>query len=279
MSIKDIRQRELITKLINLHSDLVAKINDLRNLDLTDDNIIALWDYYTNIRNLYSHKGGVIDKKFKDELEKLSSKFDELLTKNFKFYQTIFENENLLRTRDFKIGDLFVISEFEIRFFRNYLITIWEAVYLLNHNKKIKDIDLEYKIILQSENNIYRFERPKNQDENNVLQLLPDLLTTRLDKFYLSGYICPVCIDNTTFFLYKTLFNPFIILETITNNEDDKEIKMQKAFTCPHCRSFFFPKFDEYLDKCNGFNYLKIEDNTYYSLLEKFNNFGNVDRY
>ena len=57
----------------------------------------------------------------------------------------------------------------------------------------------------------------------------------------------------------------------ITQQEEHKDINMERVFTCPHCRSFFISKYKERLSDNNGNNLLNLNDDDYLLILEQFN--------
>jgi hypothetical protein len=94
--------------------------------------VIAIWNYFTKIRHLYMHSGGRITERFKNnmyelkaqigtELEKIESKqsmFIECLSCDIEnFFVFEFENEKILN-----------LNIYMINFFRNYIIILIEAI-------------------------------------------------------------------------------------------------------------------------------------------------------
>lgn len=261
-------QKKLLEEVCNKVSSFQEKFNNLNDREFTTDDFRTLWKYFTFIRNLYTHSSGVIDKEFIKNMENIHSDIQDTIERNFNFDERILfpDNYDILRTENFEENNLFIITEIELRFFRNFIIYVWEAIYLLSHNLTKKQNNIEFNVV----NNNFKFRNPEKYTESEVLNTMPTFITSKIFNFYISGYMCPSCTKEHIF-LYTKLYHPNISLSKITQKEEHQNIKMERVFTCPQCRSFFISKYKEKLSDNNGINLLKFSDDDYLMILEQFN--------
>ena len=267
-------QKKLLEEICNTNNDFQEKFNTLHNKKFTKNDFSLIWEYFTYIRNLYTHSSGIIDNEFINDIQKIHPKIVEMIDRNFDWIERNLSQDNreVLRTDNFTEHDLFIISEIELRFFRNFIIYVWEIIYLLSHDltKKVNYQDnIEFNLV----NNEFEFRHAQSDEESEVLNRMPTFFTSKISNFYISSYMCPYCIKEHIL-LYKTLYHPNISLQKITNNKKHEDIKMERVFTCPQCKSFFISKYKEKLSDNNGINLLKCTDDDYLIILKKFNNSG-----
>ena len=265
-----IKQRELFENLFDviLEKNLINRFNKVHGLNLDKNNIISLWNYYTNIRNLYAHSGGILGKNFINDMTRIKDDMSKLESKLAKKYSIILEKDIFLNTDNISEGNLYIISEYELRIFRNFIVYIWESIYLLeteNENKRLDELLLI--------DNTYDFNFLSDPSAQEVLNEIPESITTRLTNIYVSGYVCPICKKNNVF-LYKTLFNREISVNEIFGEVNNSEFKTEKAFTCVECKSIFFPKSKKMLSDNLGMNIINLNDEMYSKCLEKLNDVG-----
>lgn len=266
-------QSQLLNNIIQKEHKFIEKFNNLHSRNFTKEDFHNIWQYFTFIRSLYTHSSGVIDQKFIKEMEGVHPEIIDMIDRNFNFFErSLFpDNYEILRTKNFEENDLFVITEIELRFFRNFIIYTWETIYLLSYNLT-KKIDYQHNIKFELIENELEFRFSQTYEESQVSNLMPTFLTDKISNFYKSGYICPNCTKEHAF-LYKTLYHPNILLQEITNQNKHKNIKIERVFTCPSCQSFFISKYKERLSDNNGVNIMVnlLEYDEYLVVLEKFN--------
>ena len=105
------------------------------------------------------------------------------------------------------------------------------------------------------------------------MQKLPQTITYSNINFNISNYICPKC-KNNKIFLYKIKFANKLFIDELILKQKEKKYPARNAFTCPFCKSFYFPKYEEKLSDNNGFNLLELNDSDYYWILKKFEETG-----
>ena len=266
-------QKKLLEKICDTNNNFQNKFNTLHNKEFTNNDFSVIWEYFTCIRNLYTHSSGIIDNEFIKDIEKLHPKIVDMIDRNFDFNErSLFpDNYEILRSENFEENDLLVIMETELRFFRNFIIYTWETIYLLSYNL-IKKIDYKYDIKFELSNNELDFREAQTYDESQILNTMPTFLTDKISNFYISTYICPNCTKEHIF-LYKTLYHPHISLQEVINQNKHKDIKIERVFTCPNCQSFFISKYKERLSDNNGVNIMinLLEYDEYLIVLEQFN--------
>jgi len=204
-------------------------------------------------------------------MKKVHPKVVDAINRNFNFIERSLspDNYDILRTENFEENDLFIITEIELRFFRNFIIYIWEAIYLSHFNLTKKN-NSESNMKFNFEKNKFQFHLVKTFEESQALNEVQTFYTEKMSNFYISTYVCPNCKKEPVI-LYKTLYHPNISLSKITQKEEHQDIKMERVFTCPQCRSFFISKYKELLSDNNGINLLKLSDDDYLMILEQFN--------
>ena len=57
-------QKKLLEKICNTNNDFQKKFNTLHNKKFTNNDFSVIWEYFTYIRNLYTHSSGIIDNEF-----------------------------------------------------------------------------------------------------------------------------------------------------------------------------------------------------------------------
>ena len=263
-------QKKLLEEVCSLNSGFINKFNTLYK-EFTKNDFTIIWKYFTLIRNLYSHSSGFIDNDFIKDMANIKDEIKEMINRNFHFIErNLFpDNLEILKTENFENNELFIISEIELRFFRNFIIYVWEAIYLSHYNL-IKKNNFSDPIKLNLEKNKFQFHLVQTYEESEALNKMQTFYTVKMSDFYISTYTCPNCTKEPII-LYKTLFHPNISLNEITLQEEHTEINMERVFTCPHCRSFFISKYKERLSDNNGINLLNLNDDDYLMILEQFN--------
>lgn len=264
-------QKKLLKEVCNKVSGFQEKFNNLNDREFIINDFSTLWKYFTFIRNLYTHSSGVIDEEFIRSMENIHSDIQDTIERNFNFIErSLFpDNEKILRNNDFIESDLFIITEIELRFFRNFIIYVWETIYLLSHNLT-KEITHQYSASFNLLENQFQFRHVQSPEESEVLSSMPSFYTKKISNFYISDYLCPSCISEPIS-LYRTLYNPNISLAEITDRKEHETLMMERVFTCPQCRSFFLSKYQEKLSDNNGTNLLNLSDDGYLLILDQFN--------
>lgn len=267
---KRIFQKQLLEEICGINHNFINKFNDIYK-NFTQNDFTVIWKYFSSIRNLYTHSSGIIGSDFITDMNKIQEEIIDMVNRNFDPLERSFspDNYNILRTDNFIENDLFIISEVELRFFRNFIIYIWEAIYLSHYNLPKKE-HLQTDIKFNLTDNQFKFNLTQTHEESEALNRMQTFYTKKMSNFYVSSYVCPNCTKEPVI-LYKTLYHPNISLLKITKQEEHKNINMERVFTCPHCRSFFISKYKERLSDNNGSNLLNLNDDNYLFILEKFN--------
>lgn len=271
--LEKITQISLLDKLLSIEPKLVSQYNELTNNDYSQDEIAVLWQYYTQVRNLFAHSIGVLDNTFIQKMIKGENSLKNRLIRIEKKIreQTCYVIEttekDLFNIHNMEIDKIYLINEYNIRLFREFIINIWETIYVLN-NPIIK---LSREIIFH--NNNLEFRLCDTIEESDVLQKLPQTITYSNINFNISNYICPKC-KNNKIFLYKIKFANKLFIDELILKQKEKKYPARNAFTCPFCKSFYFPKYEEKLSDNNGFNLLELNDSDYYWILKKFEETG-----
>jgi hypothetical protein len=263
-----IKQKELINELFNIvvEKDFVNEYKKLTGMSFLKTEFVTLWSYYTNVRNLFSHAGGIISKEFISKMNKIRNEIENF-ERNL-VAQIPFPSEKIFKIENLNENGLYIISEYELRIFRNLLVHIWETLYMLETNDK-KQISDKVELI----ENKYEFKLLDTMEHKQVLNQIPKTVTERLKEIYISGYICPKC-KNDNIFLYKTLFNSEISVNKIFEQIDTANFITEKAFTCAECNSIFFPKSKKRLDDNVGMNIINLSDDKYLEYLKILNEIG-----
>ncbi|MFW2307902.1 hypothetical protein [Aliarcobacter butzleri] len=266
-------QKNLLKDVCNINHNFIKIFHELYK-EFTENDFNVIWKYFTIIRNLYSHSSGIIDENFIKEIKSIKNELSNTLNNNFNYIERSFTlgDEEILQTDNLKINNLFIIRDIELNFFRNFIIYIWEAIYLSHFNlteKKPYETRIKFKLTKNS----FKFNLVKTSEENVALNQMSTFYTKRMYNFYVSTYVCPNCSKEPVI-LYKTLFHPNISLYEITTQEEHKNLYMERIFTCPSCKSFYFSEYKEKLSDNNGNNILKLNEDNYIFLLAKLNNKG-----
>lgn len=269
-SVEYIHPSELLIKLKKKVQDFTQEYNKLTNENLTFKEINILWQYFSTVRNLYDHTGGIINNKFinringlKISLEQIEKKIDIVTVNLFKMYE-----DDVLKIQSLTEGKLFSISEYAIRLFRTFIINIWESIYLLNVTPKQNTSHKHFSVV----NNIYEHKMLSNPENIDLRQRY---LTPDYQNFYPSSYICPVCGKNEIS-LYKARFNE-VYVGDILNLDAGINYKARNVFVCPFCRSLFFPKYREKLIENTGFNIMHLSDADFNECLKRFNSLAELE--
>lgn len=143
-------QKDLIQDLLANETTLVTSYKQLTNSALSKEDISNLWLYYTNIRNLYSHSGGIIGSEFINKMQKIESFIQQINDSIFSIESSVadLQGQELFQLSQFVEQDLFKINEYNLRFFRNFLVNIWESIYTIYNAPSItnKTINFEQNI-------------------------------------------------------------------------------------------------------------------------------------
>lgn len=269
-------QKSIIDKILEIEGEekFINKFNELSGEFLDADNIKALWLYYTIIRNLYNHTGGIINNSFINEIKKVSENLNKTINEYFSESLMFLQmNDDVFQLNEINSCKLFVISEINLRIFRNFLIYVWETINSLNEptrqieNAQIINNDLSFRLLYGNE-------------EQEILNEMPQTITSNNINYNISGYLCPRCIDSSIF-LYKAKFKDYINLLDlqIIKSHDDSSYKARNVFTCYYCKSFYFPAIGELLSNNNGFNIIELNENLYLILLDIFEHYGVIDKH
>lgn len=270
-----IKQKDLITELFNVIQEdtFINKYYELNGMDFNKTDFENLWNYYTNIRNLYSHSSGIISKEFISKMNNIRVYMKKLEEELNSKYIYIFDNETIFNTDNILSGELYIISEYELRIFRNFLLYIWETIYMLetnNENEMIQKVSLQ--------DNRFNFKLANTYEKGNIMNEIPETITEEFSNIYVSGYECPIC-KNGNAFLYKTLFNKELLINEIFNDIDNNTFKCEKAFTCVICKTIFLPKAKNNLSDNDGMNIVGLNDEQYLKYLKILNKIGsNIKR-
>lgn len=271
------RKKDLISTILENINSFLDNFSKTSNYSFTCEQLKKIWSYYTNLRNLYSHSGGYISQTFLDKINGVKAEMTDFLEKDESMYlqKSLFLKENTdLFQFDFcraeNKGKLFTISEYNLRFFRNLIVNIWETIYI-NTFPNIK-VAKNFKI----EKNIYTFRFVSGNKETEALQNKEQNITENNPCFNISGYICPKC-EKLAIILYKAKFEPPIDISELILKKQDFKYKARNVFACPSCRSFFFPKYQENLNQNNGFNILDLNEIDYEYLLNLFESKADIN--
>ena len=264
------KQEQLVTKLLEKENGFLSSFSNLCNCSFSEDQFKKFWQYYTLIRNLYSHSAGYMGQKFLDTINGIKP----CLT-------TFVENDNSLQIelslflkedhdlfqfaycKALNKGKLFTISEYNLRFFRNLIVHIWETLYV----SKVCTVNVKRNFSFTK--NTFEFRLCSGSKEYVVLQEKEQNITQNNPCFNVSGYMCPQCRD-LGILLYKAKFNPHIDISELIYGKKDSSYMARNVFTCPGCHSFYFPKYQEELKLNNGFNLLNLNEIEYENLLNMF---------
>ena len=269
------RQDDLIKKLFSIVgvSVFLEKFNKIHKLDISEDNFYKIWEYYTNVRNLYAHTGGTISKRFKDDINGCSSDLNDFVKENLIIECSLFKipNDDFFQLSNIKIGGLFRISEVNFRFFNHFIVYIWETIYLLETQQETQIDNTVIPNRFEIIENKFEFKLYDSQEDHVLMQTMPETLTEDLHNFYINGYKCPNC-NQESMFLYKAAPGKDFDVSLIVNDTSNEKYNAQKIFTCPNCKSFYFSLYEGCLSDNKGFNIMEINDTDYLKLLRKFNN-------
>lgn len=275
--INECKQEDLIIKIIENEIGFGEYFEQVCNISFSEEQFKNIWNYYTSLRNLYSHSGGYIGKKFIDTINGIKKSLMNFIDTDeaIKIEISLFLNGNtdlfqFSLCKGINKGKLFTISEYNLRFFRNFIVHIWESIYI----KKVPNVIVKrnYKI----EKNIYTFYLAKEQKESDLLQKKEQNLTLNNPCFNISGYMCPKC-QNIRIFLYKAKFIPNIDVSYLLFSKPDTNFMARNVFTCPFCRSFFFPMYQRQLSENNGFNLLNLNEIDYENILDLFESKADIN--
>lgn len=264
------RQKNLIEDLLNNETDLAISYKNLTNSALSNDDINNLWLYYTNIRNLYSHSGGIIGSEFIDKMQKLQNGIQQINDNHFLIESSVANSQGyeLFQLSQFVNQDLFKINEYNLRFFRNFLVNIWESIYITYNTPCVSNE------IVKIEPNTFQMKVYNTEKSLFDIQTMPEMLTSYTSHFYINGYLCPRCVKNGLF-LYKVAFRQGSIdVSEILAGKKDSNYLTERAFCCPCCKSFYFPRHGKKLTDGDGFNILDISDNQYIQILDILDKLG-----
>ena len=124
--------------------------------------------------------------------------------------------------------------QIELRFFRNFIIYVWEAIYLSHYNLSKKNYVSSH-IKFNLEHNQFKFHLIQTHDESEALNRMQTFYTKKMSNFYISTYVCPNCTKEPVV-LYKTLYHPNISLMKITQQEEHKDINIKPIRILKHGR-------------------------------------------
>lgn len=268
--IEECRQEAIVPKVLEKESCFIINYNRTCNSDFKEKQLDKIWKYYTLIRNLYSHSGGFIGQHFLEKTHGVKPELADYIKNDESIHieLSIFLKDktdlfqfNFCKTSN--KGKLFTISEYNLRFFRNFIIRFWETIYIAKI--PIVKVKKQYRI----EKNIYSFRLCQGNEEVDSLQKKDQNLTQHNLCHNISGYVCPKC-EDLGIFLYKAKFKSHIDISDLLFKKKNTMYRARNVFTCPSCRSFFFPAYQEYLKQNNGFNILDLNEVDYEDMLNMF---------
>ena len=271
------KQEELMLRILEKEAGLITAYEQLCNASFTEEQITKIWTYYTALRNLYSHSGGYIGQKFLDTINGVKTVISDYLNNDIDVQTelSMFNNDNkdlfnfsccMAKNKN----TLFIISELNLRYFRNFIVHLWETIY----TKNVPTVNIKGNYSL--EKNQLTFRICTGQKESDALQKKDQNITLNNPCFNISGYVCPKCKD-IGLFLYKAKFKPHIDISALLYKKNDSNYMARNVFTCPFCRSFFFPAYQEELKQNNGFNILNLNEVEYEKLLDLFESKADIN--
>ena len=261
---RDVGERNLVDALFLAEPNLNQKYYELTGINFEKPNMIDLWHFYTIIRNLYIHKFGIIDLKFTEKVSNLKN-FLEKLNDRMLIEQLILKTEDIFQLQEIKENSVFAISDANIRIFREFLIHIWESIYCIE-NPNFNENSVSN--ILNFEKNTFEFHLYSTSKQSQSMQIMPYKLTEKLKYYCPSGYLCPICNKNE-FFLFKAKFQPTDLNDLFDIKIRNTPRMARNIFTCPTCKSMFFPEYLKNLSDNTGFNLLNLNDKQYTEILNK----------
>lgn len=273
---KKIRQYNLIVDILKSNNNFINKFNELTGHTFEEYDFKNYWNYYTNIRNLYVHKFAIIDNSFIENINKIKSYF-EYVNSKLLIENSILNIDDFFQLNEIKIEQVFAISDSNMRCFRKFLINLWETIYCLENP--------EFKGVYPSNTNFipnkFCFKIYDKNEQLMSMQIMPFSLTENFHHFKPSGYICPICKKND-FFLFKAKFEPQDLDSFFTfkpQHQNGKKLihKAKNVFTCPFCKSFFFPEYQKKLSENTGFNLLNLSPREYLNALEMIQEIARED--
>ena len=268
--IAECRQEELVTKLLEKENNFLSHFSNLCSCTFSEEQLKKIWQYYTLLRNLYSHSAGHIGQRFLSTINGLKTcltnfiKNDSALQIELSLF--LKNDTDLFQFAQGKTatkGKLFIISEYNLRFFRNLIVHIWETLYV--NQVPLVNVKNNFSFV----NNTFEFRFCTGNKEYEKLQEKEQNITQNNPCFNISGYMCPQC-QELGIILYKAKFNPNIDVSKLIFNKGDPTYMARNVFTCPGCHSFYFPKYQEELKQNNGFNLLNLNEIEYENLLNLF---------
>lgn len=275
--IKGFKQEEIVTKILEKENDLLDHYECLCNIIFSENQFKKIWIYYTALRNLYSHSGGYIGQKFLDKINAVRKELSDYINENdsIQIELSLLNNDdndlfNFLYCKADNKKKLFIISEVNLRFFRNFIVHIWEAIY----THKYPDINVKQQYVL--EKNKFIFSLCCNKEESDLLQKKEQNITQNNPCFNVSGYLCPEC-KEMGLFLYKAKFKSQIDISELIYKKKNSSYMARNVFTCPFCRSFYFPEYMKDLKENNGFNMLNLNEVEYEELLDLFESEADIN--
>lgn len=169
--IKGFKQEEIIAKILEKEDCLLDYYECLCNIDFSENQFKKIWIYYTALRNLYSHSGGYIGQKFLDKINAVRKELSDYINENdsIQIELSLLNSDdndlfNFLYCKAENKKKLFIISELNLRFFRNFIVHIWESVYI----HKYPNINVKQQYVV--EKNKFIFSLCCNKEESNLLQ-------------------------------------------------------------------------------------------------------------
>jgi len=275
--IAECKQEELVTKLLEKENNFLSHFSNLCSCTFTEEQLKKIWQYYTLLRNLYSHSAGYIGQRFLNIINGLKT----CLTNFIKNDSTLQIELSLFLKNDTDLfqfeqgrtankGKLFIISEYNLRFFRNLIVHIWETLYI--NQVPLVNVKKNFSFV----NNTFKFRFCTGNKEYEMLQEKEQNITLNNPCFNISGYMCPQC-QELGIILYKAKFKQNIDVSKLIFNKSAPTYMARNVFTCPGCHSFYFPKYQEELKLNNGFNLLNLNEIEYENLLSLFESKADIN--
>lgn len=262
----EVSQSNLIENILNSNTNFIIKFNELTRNDFEKNDFENYWKYYKAIRNLYAHRFAIVDDKFIKNIDKIKTYLEDVNSK-LHIEKSILKTEDFFQLKEIQLNKVFAISDSNMRLYREFLINLWETLYCLE-NPTFKGI---YGKKVKFVSNVYNFTVYSNGKQLSSMQTLPDTLTEHLYHFKASCYMCPICKRND-FFLFTAKFE-LQDLDSFFNFESQidkgKKIihKSNIVYTCPFCKSLFFPEYQKRLTDNKGFNLLNLSARMYLNAL------------
>lgn len=263
---KNITQAALINKILGYNTNFINKFNELTNYNFEKKDFENYWKYYLAIRHLYAHKFAIIEQTFINKITEIENYLNKI---NSRLYieNSILQTDDFFQLKEIKLDNIFAISDSNMRLYREFLIHIWETIYCLENPN--------FNGVIASNphftSNKFSFKQYSTEEQLTALHTLPVSLSDISYYFKPSGYMCPICNKND-FFLYNAIFNVkdldvlFNFKSKVINGKKIKHVA-NIVYTCPFCKSLFFPEYQKNLSDNTGFNLINLPSLLYFNAL------------